>query len=71
MPRHPRQFVPGATYPIYCRVARGWFIGSRADTIDSFPNTQVRRGESVKTVGPGTNAPVERLSLAAGVDMQQ
>jgi len=23
MPRHPRLFIPGATYHVYCRVARG------------------------------------------------
>lgn len=26
MPRHPRLFVPGATYLVYCRVARGEFV---------------------------------------------
>jgi len=26
MPRHPRLFIPGATYHVYCRVARGGFI---------------------------------------------
>ena len=26
MPRHPRLFVPGATYHVYCRVARGEFV---------------------------------------------
>lgn len=26
MPRHPRLFIPGATYHIYCRVARGEFV---------------------------------------------
>ncbi len=26
MPRHPRLFVPGAIYHVYCRVARGEFI---------------------------------------------
>ena len=25
MPRHPRLFVPGAIYHVYCRVARGEF----------------------------------------------
>ena len=25
MPRHPRLFIPGATYHVYCRVARGEF----------------------------------------------
>ena len=26
MPRHPRLLIPGATYHIYCRVARGEFV---------------------------------------------
>ncbi len=26
MPRHPRLFCPGATYHVYCRVARGEFV---------------------------------------------
>ena len=26
MPRHPRLFLPGATYHVYCRVARGEFV---------------------------------------------
>jgi REP element-mobilizing transposase RayT len=26
MPRHPRLFFPGATYHVYCRVARGEFV---------------------------------------------
>jgi hypothetical protein len=26
MPRKPRLFVPGATYHVYCRVARGEFV---------------------------------------------
>ena len=26
MPRHPRLFVPGATYHVFCRVARGEFV---------------------------------------------
>ena len=26
MPRHPRLFVPRATYHVYCRVARGEFV---------------------------------------------
>jgi REP element-mobilizing transposase RayT len=26
MPRHPRLFIPGATYHVYCRVARGEFV---------------------------------------------
>ncbi len=26
MPRFPRLFVPGATYHVYCRVARGEFV---------------------------------------------
>ncbi len=25
MPRYPRLFIPGATYHVYCRVARGDF----------------------------------------------
>jgi hypothetical protein len=26
MPRHPRLFIPGATYHVYCCVARGEFV---------------------------------------------
>lgn len=26
MPRHPRLFLPEATYHVYCRVARGEFV---------------------------------------------
>ena len=26
MPRHPRLFIPGGTYHVYCRVARGEFV---------------------------------------------
>ena len=26
MPRHPRLFLPGATYHVYCRVARGELV---------------------------------------------
>ena len=26
MPRHPRLFIPGAIYHVYCRVARGEFV---------------------------------------------
>jgi REP element-mobilizing transposase RayT len=26
MPRHSRPFIPGATYHVYCRVARGEFV---------------------------------------------
>ena len=26
MPRHPRLFIPGASYHVYCRVARGEFV---------------------------------------------
>ena len=26
MPRHPRLFIPGACYHVYCRVARGEFV---------------------------------------------
>ena len=26
MPRRPRLFVPGATYHVYCRVARGELV---------------------------------------------
>lgn len=26
MPRHPRLFIPGPTYHVYCRVARGEFV---------------------------------------------
>ena len=26
MPRHPRLFIPGATYHVYCRIARGEFV---------------------------------------------
>ena len=40
MPRHPRLFVPGATYHVYCRVARGEFIfddGVEADGIVKDP----------------------------------
>ena len=26
MPRYPRLFIPGGTYHVYCRVARGEFV---------------------------------------------
>ncbi len=26
MPRHPRLFLPGAIYHVYCRVGRGEFV---------------------------------------------
>ena len=26
MPRHPRLFIPGTTYYVYCRVAHGEFV---------------------------------------------
>ena len=26
MPRHPRLFITGATYHVYCRVTRGEFV---------------------------------------------
>ena len=32
MPRHPRLFVPGAIYHVYCRVARGEFV-TRMETV--------------------------------------
>lgn len=36
MPRHPRLFVPGATYHVYCRVARGEFVFDDPIEADAF-----------------------------------
>ena len=36
MPRRPRLFVPGASYQVYCRVARGEFVSDDADEADGF-----------------------------------
>ena len=36
MPRHPRLFVPGATYHVYCRVARGEFVFDEPNEVDEF-----------------------------------
>jgi len=39
MPRKPRLFVPGATYHVYCRVARGEFVFSEAEYSEVFIET--------------------------------
>lgn len=36
MPRKPRLFVPGATYHVYCRVARGEFVFENPDNAEAF-----------------------------------
>ena len=36
MPRHPRLFVPGATYHVYCRVARGEFVFGQPNEVAEF-----------------------------------
>ena len=36
MPRHPRLFVPGAIYHVYCRVARGEFVFDELDEAFEF-----------------------------------
>ncbi len=36
MPRKPRLFVSGATYHVYCRVARGEFVFSEAEYSEAF-----------------------------------
>lgn len=39
MPRKPRLFVPGATYHVYCRVARGEFVFENPDNSEAFIET--------------------------------
>ena len=39
MPRKPRLFVPGATYHVYCRVARGEFVFDEPFEADCFVET--------------------------------
>jgi len=39
MPRHPRLFIPGATYHVYCRVARGEFVFDDDDEAQEFVET--------------------------------
>ena len=36
MPRHPRLFVPGAIYHVYCRTARGEMVFSDRDHAAEF-----------------------------------
>ena len=36
MPRKPRLFVPGATYQVYCRVARGEFVFDEPTEVAEF-----------------------------------
>jgi REP element-mobilizing transposase RayT len=36
MPRRPRLFIPGATYHVYCRVARGEFAFSDTEEVSEF-----------------------------------
>ena len=36
MPRHPRLFIPGAIYHVYCRVARGEFVFEELDEAFEF-----------------------------------
>jgi REP element-mobilizing transposase RayT len=36
MPRKPRLFVPGATYHVYCRVARGEFVFDDPNEVAEF-----------------------------------
>ena len=39
MPRKARLFVPGATYPVYCRVARGEFVFEDPENAEVFIET--------------------------------
>lgn len=39
MSRKPRLFVPGATYHVYCRVARGEFVFEDVHNSDIFLDT--------------------------------
>ena len=39
MPRNPRLFVPGATYHVYCRVARGEFVFRNQPGAEVFTET--------------------------------
>jgi len=39
MPRKPRLFVSGATYHVYCRVARGEFVFENPDNAEAFIET--------------------------------
>jgi putative transposase len=39
MPRHPRLFIRGATYHVYCRVARGEFVFDDDDEAVEFVET--------------------------------
>jgi hypothetical protein len=41
MPRRPRLFIPGGTYRVYCRVARGEFVFDDDDEVQEF--VEVRR----------------------------
>ena len=52
MPRKPRLFVSGATYHVYCRVARGEFVFENPDNAEAFIETlrDVRMGA---TCAPG------------------
>jgi REP element-mobilizing transposase RayT len=39
MPRKVRLFVPGATYHVYCRNARGEFVFENPDNVEAFIET--------------------------------
>ena len=45
MPRHPRLFVSGATYHVYCRVARGEFVFDDSLEADKFVEAVSRVGD--------------------------
>ena len=42
MPRKPRLFLPGATYHVYCRVARGEFVFDDVNEAAEFVDTARR-----------------------------
>ena len=42
MPRHPRLFVPGAAYDVYCRAARGELVFDDPFEVGEFVETAVR-----------------------------
>ena len=53
MPRKPRLFVSGATYHVYCRVARGEFVFDE-------PNEVAESWNPIGTRRPGIQRPHRR-----------
>lgn len=48
MPRHPRLFLPEATYHVYCRVARGEFVfDDDFEAVESIEALLNKHGNSV------------------------